>query len=437
MDSIDGRSMDKFAALEARMSARKPGGSGLVPPPESVSIGFTGLSELSNPGSDSVASPAAEPPSAGSGGLGSMMSAQKRKRSSVDVSAEAAHTPPPHAAATNSGSLAAWVSQPLQPAPATPTAAAAAATAATAPAPNSASSSSLEAELVASRRLAAERAAELEVARGELLAEQQAAAPLRGELEAARGELDLTKVELEAARGAIGGMRAEIGSIRDKQEAEAAAQQKGREALRSALRERCFRSRAEAKERLARESVRLGTLEPGKAFSTGWVQKDGTALVMLKERERGQEARRATLEEDKKAMRKRRPKGAAATGAAAESTADATTAAIELADLEESLNLRGSLLAKERAELAAERKQLEREAQVAEPRSPLCGAATDTRTPARTHTRTHARTQGAHTLSSPATGSLQRAAAHAAARVAGAGVAARLPLTPRERRHHV
>ena len=228
----------------------------------------------------------------------------------------------------------------------------------------------LATELARARGVLAERDQELERTKSALAAEEEGSA-------AARSELEQSKIELEASTSQIAGMKAELGAIRDDQEAEARRQLKGREALREALRERCFRERAAAKERLARESVRLGTLEPdSKAFGAtqgGWVQKDGTALVQLAERERALEARRAALDEDKKTMRKKRtstgkaaggsstspsavPGGEAAAGGEAE-------ALMELADLEESLNLRGSLLSKERAELQAERKQLEREQQ--------------------------------------------------------------------------
>ena len=116
------------------------------------------------------------------------------------------------------------------------------------------------AELNATRKSLDEREEELERAKVALRAEESSAAN-------ARADLDTARLEVEASRGAMSGMRVEIEGIRTEQEAEAARQVKGREALREALRERCFRERAAAKERLARECVRLGTLEPDtKAF---------------------------------------------------------------------------------------------------------------------------------------------------------------------------
>lgn len=191
-----------------------------------------------------------------------------------------------------------------------------------------------------------------------------------------RLELDQAKIEAEACKSVISGMRSEVAEIRTEQEAEAERGQRGREALRAALRERCFRSRAEAKERLARESVRLGHLEPeSRAFSSGYVQKEGSALRLVHERERTLELRKLTLEDDRKALRKRRAGNkASAAGAAAGLTStdgsglngggaeSALLEACELADLEESLNLRASLISREKAELVAEKRQLEREA---------------------------------------------------------------------------
>ena len=235
---------------------------------------------------------------------------------------------------------------------------------------------------------AAARRARGQLSRARELAERtkaaaSAAAAAASEREAAEGlrtELEQSKVEVEAARAAIEGMRSEIVDIRGEQEQEAQRQAAGREALRAALRERCFKARAETRERLARESIRLGTLElDGKAFGgAGWVQKDGTSLLHLAERERSLEGRRAALEEDRKALRKRRAastKSGGASGGGAgggggdghsmsgEGAAEGEAASLELLDREEAVNFRASLLAKERAELAAERKQLEREAQ--------------------------------------------------------------------------
>ena len=113
-------------------------------------------------------------------------------------------------------------------------------------------------------------------------------------------------------------------------------------------------------ERLARESVRLGRVEPeGGAFSTAWVQKDGSAMLMLHERERSIETKRLALEEAKKQLRKRRGSGKAA-GTGGEEVLDPR----DTLDSEEGLKLRAALLTKEAAELAVEKKNLEREAQV-------------------------------------------------------------------------
>eukprot|EP00966_Prymnesium_polylepis_P016567 382211-Prymnesium_polylepis.1 len=85
----------------------------------------------------------------------------------------------------------------------------------------------------------------------------------------------------------MAGMADELKQVRAEQQAQESRQMRGREALRAALREQCFRTRAEARERLARESVRLGRVEaePSGAFSTSWVQKDGTAMALIHERE--------------------------------------------------------------------------------------------------------------------------------------------------------
>jgi hypothetical protein len=388
--------MDKFAALEARMSASS---AGSFAAPESISIGFLGTRELSQSAADTaspcVGSQVSSTSADTMGQLGGVIGSQKRKRVSTEGGGDAsvaARTPSPRhqseRATLHSGSSKVHSPPPVQgPVPVMPPPTTgldgASMTAGASPACSSGARSArqqqgeeqqqlsplkvgqLEAELLRSKQLATERANGLEEAREALRVEQESSSLVRTELEQ-------SKAEVEAARSAIAGMRTEIAAIRTEQEQERDRQNRGREALRSALRERCFRARAEAKERLARESVRLGTLEPdGKAFSTGWVQKDGSALVQLRERERDQELRRAALEEDRKVLRKRKPKagGGGSAGSdrensfSAEGLAEATDAAIELADFEESLNLRGSLLTKERAELAAERKQLEREAQ--------------------------------------------------------------------------
>lgn len=114
-----------------------------------------------------------------------------------------------------------------------------------------------------------------------------------------------------------------------------------------------------AQERLARESVRLGHVEQeGGPFNTTWVQKNGTAMTMLLEREKSVEARKIALEEAKKQLRKRRGSGKSASTAEEESLDPH-----ELLDSEEAIKLRYALLNKESAELAAEKKNLEREAQ--------------------------------------------------------------------------
>ena len=399
----------------------QPSMAGVVAQPVAVAVGFSSSREQSNPGMGEQASPRAgritshdpgsTPPSGGGGrdaGFGAfgIFAAHKRKRSPTPSSAEAVtatlaqqhnlqadlhangvYTPSPVVSAQQrelSGSAhmhsgAATHSphgmsmQSLS---------------------GAASSSELQqqqqqqverlaSELAEAQRLLAEKTEALGVAQGELAAERETSSSLRSELDSARAELDGAKAEAEASRGLIAGMKSEIEEIRTEQERGTERQAKGKEALRAALRERCFRSRSEAKERLARESVRLGTLEPdGKAFSTGWVQRDGTALVALVEREKALEARKAQLEEDRKALRKRKTpsaKGGGAGGGGAEASMAATAGdgsriggggyagadvdEMELADLEESLALRGSLLTKERAELLAERRQLEREAQ--------------------------------------------------------------------------
>ena len=170
-----------------------------------------------------------------------------------------------------------------------------------------------------SEQLAASEAA-LEAGRAALSREEEVSSKLRSELEQ-------TRMEAEACTGMIAGMRAEVAEIRSEQETEAERTQLGREALRSALRERCFRSRAEAKERLARESVRQGHLEPDpRAFSAGMVQKEGTALRHVHERERALEARKLALEEDRKALRKRRASNKGGSSAASSAASSAVSA---------------------------------------------------------------------------------------------------------------
>jgi len=235
------------------------------------------------------------------------------------------------------------------------------------------------AEVLDVRRQLEERTCDLNECRSALrlqMDQVQLVARARDEVERERDQL---REELEAERSRVDGMRAEVSYLRSAQEAERERQARGKEALRAALRERCFRSRAEARERLARESVRLGRLEiVSRGFAAGWEQRDGTAMLALKEREAEFETRKAQLEEDRKALRRRRggtkgstigPGGEGVgnasgvdsnTGGAIDANGNAD--ALELADLEESLNLRGSLLAKEKGEVLAEKKQLEREA---------------------------------------------------------------------------
>jgi hypothetical protein len=73
-------------------------------------------------------------------------------------------------------------------------------------------------------------------------------------------ELEIARAEAEAATGVMEDLRKDISGVRDEQEEERKTQAAGTEALREALRQEAFRARAEARERLARESVRLGTL---------------------------------------------------------------------------------------------------------------------------------------------------------------------------------
>ena len=74
--------------------------------------------------------------------------------------------------------------------------------------------------------------------------------------------------------------------VREEQEGERDAQLRGREALRACLRERTFLARREAKERLARESLRLGRLEQdgNGAFSSAVRLREGSAMQALSER---------------------------------------------------------------------------------------------------------------------------------------------------------
>ena len=300
-------------------------------------------------------------------------------------SAPAAHAPAPFTAAPPSSAVGPKASSARREAAApqslpASTATAAATTAATSPAPVLPPTAS--AELLEMQR-------QLEVRTRELAECQRALSEQRTRAEAAaraQAELDLevaqARNELEAERAVVAGMREELAEVRTTQEAERERLSRGREALRAALRERCFRSRAEARERLARESVRLGRLKlVSRGFSSEWEQQPGTAMMALNEREEDRKTRWAQLEEDRKALRRRRGTkpacgggagtsegggpapigigGISAGGSAAEGSA---AEALELADLEEALNLRGSLLAKEQKELQAERRQLEREA---------------------------------------------------------------------------
>jgi len=209
-------------------------------------------------------------------------------------------------------------------------------------------------------RQLAEVSATLEKRTGELRRATDAQLELQAQLEQANEELEESRSEAEAMRAAISGMKDELSQFRAEQQLEEQRQKKGREALRIALREQCFRARAEARERLARESVRLGRVEAeAAAFSTTWVQKDGTAMSALLERERNIEQRKQAIEEAKKALRKRKPYSKAAAAAGSDDVKDAH----ELLDCEEGIKLRGALLAKDQAELLSEKKSLEREAQ--------------------------------------------------------------------------
>ena len=183
---------------------------------------------------------------------------------------------------------------------------------------------------------------------------RQSSAATQRQLSQVQAELEQARLEAEAANGAMHGMKEEITALRTSTVEERGRQGTGRDALREALREQCFRSRAEARERLARESVRLGRLQPeGGGFRTAWVPRQGTAMEQLQRRERSLERRKAALEEHKKALRKRRSGGKASVEA---------NEAAELQDLEEGAKLRASLLAREQLELGAEKKSLEREA---------------------------------------------------------------------------
>ncbi|KAL3907237.1 MAG: hypothetical protein SGPRY_010246, partial [Prymnesium sp.] len=184
------------------------------------------------------------------------------------------------------------------------------------------------------------------------------------QLKSMGAELEEARAEAEALLAANTGMKDELRQLRAEQQLEEARQARGREALRAALREQCFRTRAEARERLARESVRLGRVEPESSpFSTTWVQKDGAAMAAIKERERNIDTRKQALEETKKILKKRKTgKSAVALGASL-GCEDAMDTYDSL-DAEEALKLRGALLAKEAAEVATERKGLEREAQM-------------------------------------------------------------------------
>jgi len=69
----------------------------------------------------------------------------------------------------------------------------------------------------------------------------------RAALKSTRAELKNSRDEVDAARAAMSGMADELKEIRLEQQEQEELQRKGREALRVALREQCFRSRAEAK----------------------------------------------------------------------------------------------------------------------------------------------------------------------------------------------
>ena len=223
-------------------------------------------------------------------------------------------------------------------------------------APSSSSSGPAQADSGAGAR-------ELREAQAAAEEHKQASDAARRQLAQGQAELEQAKLEAEAAHGAMAGMKEEIASLRDDATQERARQATGRSALREALREQCWRARAEARERLARESVRLGRLTPGGgAFRSGWVPKQGTAMALLQRRERSLEQRKAALEEDKKLLRKRKGGSGKAGAAGAADAAAAAEEAAELQDLEEAVKLRGSLLSREQTELAAEKKQLEREA---------------------------------------------------------------------------
>ena len=81
----------------------------------------------------------------------------------------------------------------------------------------------------------------------QLKEERDMLAKARSALETCRGELESSRMEGEAARAAMSGMADELKSIRLEQQQEEQRQLKGQEALRDALQEQCFRSRAEAK----------------------------------------------------------------------------------------------------------------------------------------------------------------------------------------------
>lgn len=179
-------------------------------------------------------------------------------------------------------------------------------------------------------------------------------------------ELEAARAEAEAATGVMEDLRKDVSAVRDEQEEERKAHAAGAEALREALRQEAFRARAEARERLARESVRLGTLsQEGGAFSTSYVLKDGSAMVEIKAREKAVEIRRAVLADDQKALKKR--KATASRGGGPDGTQDELDE-LDLLDLDESMRLRLVLLQREAAEVAAERKALDKcvQAHVAE-----------------------------------------------------------------------
>ena len=177
---------------------------------------------------------------------------------------------------------------------------------------------------------------------------------LQKELEAARSEAD-------AATGAMEDLRKEVSAVRDEQEAERRANAAATETLRDALRQEAFKARAEARERLARESVRLGTLsQEGGAFSSMYVHREGSAMMDIKARERVFETRRAALMDEQKALKKRKANAQRGSDNGVSDEMDE----IDLLDLEESMRLRQALLQREATELAAEKKALDKCVQV-------------------------------------------------------------------------